>query len=817
MTDLSVIIVSFNTKDLLLECINSIFKSNPIVNFDVIVVDNNSTDGSVDAVKKLGSKVKLIENKENKGFAAANNQGIKIARGEYILLLNSDTTVKKGSIDELIRFAKSADDAGVVVPRLLNSDGSIQGSVMKAPGILAAIKQYWFGEEGYAKHSPEVSEATEVEAAVMAAYLITPKGRAKVPKLDERYFMYYEDLEYSKKIRSHGLKIYFLPTSEILHHHGASGSKLAENNDQWRRLIPSSKIYHGQLGHFLVTNIIRVSQKLKEFLLPLLFIVLILPTIIQLFQPGYFAMQDDLQAFRVYEMDRCFDDLQIPCRWVPDAGYQFGYPQFNFYPPTPYYVGAILHRAGIQYIDTVKILFIFGYIASGLAMYWLVKMLLGKWEGFIAALLYTYIPYKAVEVYVRGALSEFWAQIFFPLILLFSYQLIKSGKLKYLIATSISLALLATTHTLMTMIFAPVIAVWCLFWFVKEKKNLPKLILSAVLGFGLSAFFLLPVLMERQFAHLESLLGGYFDYRAHFVSIQKLFLSMEWGYGSSGFPNEKLNLSLGIPHLIAGLLIAPFLSLRVFKKDNKVFTLFGLLGLLELGVLFMIHMKSSFIWALFPSLWFLQFPWRFLAPAIFLISLLIAFSVKFSGKYKYLFGVVLVALSFILYIGFFVPKTWYDISDAEKFSGNLWEKQLTISIFDYLPIYAEFPPINKAPTTPEILDGEANFVAYTKGSDHQEGKVVVTEASTIRLPLFDFPGMVVRQNGEVIPHRHDDCRDEEFCYGLITIDAPVGVHAITVELTDTPVRTAGNMITLASLAVTSLLIVQSKRHAKASD
>ncbi|MCX6705300.1 MAG: hypothetical protein NT162_03115 [Candidatus Woesebacteria bacterium] len=94
----------------------------------------------------------------------------------------------------------------------------------------------------------------------------------------------------------------------------------------------------------------KLDNRWKRLIPIFVLIMLIFPTFSKLLQPGFFSMQDDLQAFRVYEMDKCFDDFQIPCRWVPDAGYQYGYPQFNFYPPLPYYLGAGLHRIGFQYI-----------------------------------------------------------------------------------------------------------------------------------------------------------------------------------------------------------------------------------------------------------------------------------------------------------------------------------------------------------------------------------------------------------------------------------------------------------------------------------
>ncbi len=261
---LSIIIVSYNTKRLTLQCIKSIFSSKPKVNFEVIVVDNASQDGSAEALSKI-KNIKLIRNFTNTGFARANNKGIKKAKGQYILLLNSDTETAKGSLDKLVDFARKNPDAGVVSPRLLNSDKTIQASVYNFPTIRNAILEYWFGKKGaYEKHFPKSSKPVKVEALVAAAFLITPKARKKVGLLDTRYFMFFEDLDYCRRVRKSGLKIYYLPTVNIIHHHGASGKKIAKSDDQWRRLVSSSKIYHGAIKHYILWFILYSAQKFTQ-------------------------------------------------------------------------------------------------------------------------------------------------------------------------------------------------------------------------------------------------------------------------------------------------------------------------------------------------------------------------------------------------------------------------------------------------------------------------------------------------------------------------------------------------------------------------
>ncbi len=233
---LSIIIVDYKTPELVKKCIESIKKTKPKISYEIIVIDN-----SVD----------------NRGFAKANNIGIKKAKGKYILLLNSDTLVKPEAIDKLYDFARSREeDAGVVVPRLLNPDGSVQASVFRLPTIWRAIKHYYFGQEKLLdKYIP--ADTVEIESAVMAAFLITPKALKEVGLLNEKYFLYFEDLDYCRRIAKSRLKIYYLPEAEIIHLHGASGgvNKL---------LIESAKKYHGIVGYYIYTFILWSGQKLER-------------------------------------------------------------------------------------------------------------------------------------------------------------------------------------------------------------------------------------------------------------------------------------------------------------------------------------------------------------------------------------------------------------------------------------------------------------------------------------------------------------------------------------------------------------------------
>jgi GT2 family glycosyltransferase len=271
MIKLSIIIVNLNTKDLTLGCLRSIEKEVGDIYFEVLLTDNGSTDGSVEALKEIkkedfwNKKLTLIFNKTNTGYAKANNQGIKKAKGEYLLLLNNDTVVHKNSLQNLLTFAEKTPDAGVVGSKLLNIDGTLQPSCFRFPTITNAIKEYWFGQKGlFEKYAPSGGKPVTVDAVVGAAFLITPETKKKVGILDERYFAYFEDIDYCRQTWKKGLKVYYLPTSIITHYHGATFAKLAPEPQRWKKLIPSSKIYHGLFKHYLLTMILWLGQKWEK-------------------------------------------------------------------------------------------------------------------------------------------------------------------------------------------------------------------------------------------------------------------------------------------------------------------------------------------------------------------------------------------------------------------------------------------------------------------------------------------------------------------------------------------------------------------------
>jgi len=258
--ELSIIIVSYNTKKELRVCLESIYKYVD-VNFEIIVIDNASSDSSVEMIKNNFKDVILICNDKNLGFAKAVNQGFGKAKGDYYLLLNPDTEVKNGAVETLLDFTKTQSDFGVAGGKLINPDGTIQPSCYNLPTLRRAISEFWFGKkETFEKYFPETLKPVEVEAVVGAVMLIPKESIEKVGLFDERYFLYFEDLDWCRRAKNLGLKIWYHPQVKFFHQHGASGKKIPEKTNRW--LIESSKKYHGIFKYYCITTIIKIGQLL---------------------------------------------------------------------------------------------------------------------------------------------------------------------------------------------------------------------------------------------------------------------------------------------------------------------------------------------------------------------------------------------------------------------------------------------------------------------------------------------------------------------------------------------------------------------------
>jgi GT2 family glycosyltransferase len=240
-TDVSVIVVNWNTCALLHQCLQSVYAEAGSITCEVIVVDNGSTDGSVEMVQREFDDAKLLANSDNRGFAAANNQGMAIAMGRYVLLLNSDTIVLDRAIEKTVAFADHHPDTAVIGCRVLNPDHTLQNSCFMFPSLLNWFlfatylyrlfpRSRLFGREQMTWWSR--NDSREVDVVTGCYMLVRKETIDEVGLMDERFFMYAEETDWCYRFKAKGWKNRFTPDAEIIHIGGASAAKLGARRAQ---------------------------------------------------------------------------------------------------------------------------------------------------------------------------------------------------------------------------------------------------------------------------------------------------------------------------------------------------------------------------------------------------------------------------------------------------------------------------------------------------------------------------------------------------------------------------------------------------------
>jgi GT2 family glycosyltransferase len=224
--ELSIIIVNFNVRELLLDCLRSVVSTSNGGDHEIIVVDNASGDGSVSALGEAFPDVRLIANNENVGFARANNQGYEISRGEFLLLLNPDTVVKPGAIQAVLEFMKETPDAGLAACRLVNPDGTLQDSIRIFPSVANNLLKAVFLDRllyGHYRRSTYYRRRPHrIDYPTGAFMMVRREALGEMPLLNPDFFMYAEEKDLALRLRGEGWNAYFVPDGEVIHYGGKS-------------------------------------------------------------------------------------------------------------------------------------------------------------------------------------------------------------------------------------------------------------------------------------------------------------------------------------------------------------------------------------------------------------------------------------------------------------------------------------------------------------------------------------------------------------------------------------------------------------------
>ncbi len=534
--------------------------------------------------------------------------------------------------------------------------------------------------------------------------------------------------------------------------------------------------------------------------------------------PPYFLNAHDAphSLFFLNQFDQAIREGVLYPRWGVDFALGYGYPLFNIYSTLAFYMAEMFHLLGASLTGAVKLTYVVGFLLSGLTMYAFGRRVLNPAAGVVAAVIYMYVPYHLLDIYVRCAFAEFFAYSFLPLILLLFYELVERPSARSLVLAGLAYAALFLTHAATAFVFTLLLVPYVAFLLaVKIRSGWGSVCRSAALAAGAALYalavasvFLLPMIVEKGYIVESQWTQGSFGYEAHFVYPSQL-LSPYWGYGyaGEGFLDE-MSLQLGLAATTLSV-VGVLWSLRK-QASGKAQTAFSLCA--SVVIVLAMMPAAGPVWELLPLAAFVQFPWRLLGLLGLTMSFLGGGAVfvlleegtraaeRFDPRLAVLVLVVVLA-SF----GYASPQYTPPSARSEQ----------PVAIIDFesfyppdrvgMTIWATEQP-QDTPLVGQYLAGETLIKATALSADatiqmlrhaaaSEEVRVSSAGGTELQFYTYYFPGWRGYVDGEeakVYPLGP---------YGLIGLQVPPGDHRVSIRFGDTPVRTLGTGISVASLLV----------------
>lgn len=563
---------------------------------------------------------------------------------------------------------------------------------------------------------------------------------------------------------------------------------------------------------------------MKNFFIGLILSLVVAAASWALVPAEFFRAHDYIHAARIAEMTRALEAGHFPVRWTANFGYGYGMPLFEFYAPLPYYLGSLFYWLGFEIVFVIKLLFLTTAVVTAVGTYCLGSKLFGRLGGLVAAAATTLAPYRAVNLYIRGALSEAWGMMAMPWILYYLVKLIRQEKQAWIGLTA-WYTVLMLSHNIMTMIFVPFSLLFAVLYLgyykwleIKDKASQHRVLLrllgSLSLATGLSSFYLLPAYFEKDLTKVFTIFSGYFHYSQHFLYLRQ-FLLVNWGFtGSVWGPGDGISfflgygqwLGLGLLLFVSGKLLFDLIRQKPKFKllwQEKRLVLIGIFSLLLFLALFMTLMRSSAIWQAIPWLAYVQFPWRFLGIGIIFVGLLVGLAVSLIKERVWRLVLAAVILAATAYnLKFFRPEKF--LVDAEDFyytDSQLIQKEMSGILPDYIPLAMadKLTPPEKTvwcqtecSAEPEILVNRVHEKLI---------RTNFTETQILELAVASYPGWKAKLNGQPLPTQTGEV-------GNLAVEVPAGEQLLSVEFKNTPVRQASDLLSLVSWLVLIFLLVK---------
>jgi len=561
------------------------------------------------------------------------------------------------------------------------------------------------------------------------------------------------------------------------------------------------------------------TDKLAAIPTPWWVVLLTLPALVPLARAGFFDSHDGLfHVYRLQALDRAVRSGVLFPRWFPEFAFGYGHPVLNFYGPLSYYWGLPFTLLGIDPALALKLVFAVGLIASALGMYLFSRLYLGRGGALVAAVTYAYLPYHLVDLFVRGALAEFLAFVWFPLVLWAFHRLATTSQgLRFPFAALAALLLtaLVVTHSLSALIFAPVLGIYLIVLLNQEHKHgaLGGVALALVVAAALSAFYWLPVLVESGYVGLGHGTSG--GYRDHLVGLADLFsLSLTYPYPVEAGIAPTFPLGLGQLVIVAAAIV------HIFGFRNRHWANILFLGV-ALCSAFMLTLASRPLWQLFEAgLAFLQYPWRFQALTVLATAFLAGAVVDAAYHLLQAGNVWRRVVSWLLTIGVLVAfgawALWrlpYAPATPEISVEAMWELDRQHGQVgatwtgEYLPVWvteqrwAIAHPLSEPASGGRALSpGQVRLsgVGYTR----YDLDVEAPEGTAVILHQFYYPGWQASWQG------HTRASQPEGVLALASFDLGAGSGPLTARLEHTPAQFWGTLLSLvAALTIGTVIII----------
>jgi len=522
---------------------------------------------------------------------------------------------------------------------------------------------------------------------------------------------------------------------------------------------------------------------MKRYLL--LIVVLSLLALWPFFKKGFFESHDgEWMVIRFTAFHQTLTSGQFPVRFVDRLNNNYGYPVLNFLYPLSFYFAEIPKVLGFGFVDSIKIIFIISTIGSILAMYWALSQIFGRQASLVGAIVYLFIPYRFIDLYVRGSLGENLAFAFIPLVAGSIFKVSKGNKV-FIPIVAIFISGLILSHNVMAVIFLPLFLVMIIILIKKDKL---ATIGAFILGILISTFFWLPALYDLRFVRFSQIdISNVAD---HLVKPLNLVVP-SWGYGPN--PNDPAGLSVQFGIVALAIFLSAFYLRQALKTKNLLLDFF----LLAFVLVFFLMTKFSLpFWQNLPLADIIQFPWRLLSLIVFIVAFLAAYVINILNKKKTILAVLIISASVISTIVYTKPLAFVDRGDG-FYSTN---EDSTTTRDEYLPLWVIQKPSKRANQKIEVDSKVAQIVTADIKQAHYKVTILAQAKTKVQVNTIYFPGWQVKVNGQRTPI------DYQNQFGLMTFDLPQGQHEVIINYGRSPVHLTSEIISIVAILITSTFL-----------